>query len=833
MSIFGYDDIADMFDGGGAGGSGDSFYSGSNEDYQATGGQNTGSSPFSNERHDDGGNSSGNAGNSSGSYTIQSGDTLSALAAKNGISLDELMKMNPHITDPNKIQAGGSLNLGSGNKVVGGAPEGIMDLAGYASPIGIIGKLAGWANGLDPKNDTTSVVDGRQVYTNSNGMQYSYNFLGMPYEVKVIDNKVVDALSIVDEETGLTGYQKMAAEARANGNEDEAKAIEEEAAQNAGEGEGEGETEELSFAEQVLKYAKEAGLVDLQADADAILADPMKFLKDRGLNVADLIPDFDANADGTTLDPNNPNYELGDDSGYEATTVNTDDLTLVDEVTAKEGNTYEAATNEITDDMLAEGITGEIRDENLVDAEKYTIDITGAATGVNEDGTKNELGLALNDWASVDLSKVIDTSTTAGKLLADKLIREGKEFVDAKTSIVWQMKTIAAEFKDANGNPVIPPWAQAVHRDAMRSISFSGISGTAATAAMSNAIMESMMGVAEKEADFFRTLTVENLSNKQEALINKAKVLSNLELGNLDARSQAAVQNAKAFLEMDLTNLDNQQQAEILNKQAMIDALFENTKAENAARRFGAETANEMQKFYDELVVNIQRHNSSEINAMKKANMGEINDAAQFNADIKNDREQFYTELQYKIDLANAKWRQTVETEQFRAEVDAYTTDVKNGLDLTSEQQAQLWDFADNLLDLIWKTTDNDQERELRLLIASMQAQSGQQGGSGFLEGLLTLGGAFLGSSSGSKWLANLLPTSDVRLKEDIRYYDTHKGVNFYTWQWNEEGKRIGADKYPPFGVLAQEVQKTHPEAVVEGPHGYLRVNYGMISNDV
>jgi len=101
------------------------------------------------------------------------------------------------------------------------------------------------------------------------------------------------------------------------------------------------------------------------------------------------------------------------------------------------------------------------------------------------------------------------------------------------------------------------------------------------------------------------------------------------------------------------------------------------------------------------------------------------------------------------------------------------------------------------------------------------------------LGGLLTLGGAYLGTKSGSSWLTKLLPTSDIRLKENVQHYDTLKGINFYTWDWNAEGKRIGADKHPTFGVIAQEVQKTHPAAVVEGPDGYLRVNYGVINNDL
>jgi hypothetical protein len=74
---------------------------------------------------------------------------------------------------------------------------------------------------------------------------------------------------------------------------------------------------------------------------------------------------------------------------------------------------------------------------------------------------------------------------------------------------------------------------------------------------------------------------------------------------------------------------------------------------------------------------------------------------------------------------------------------------------------------------------------------------------------------------------------SDARLKENIVPHDTLNGVNFYTWDWNEKAKALGCDKHPTFGVIAQEVQKTHPDAVVEGDHGYLMVNYGKLKNEI
>lgn len=44
-------------------------------------------------------------------YTIKAGDTLSKIAARNGLTLAQLMQANPRISDPNKIKVGDVLNL--------------------------------------------------------------------------------------------------------------------------------------------------------------------------------------------------------------------------------------------------------------------------------------------------------------------------------------------------------------------------------------------------------------------------------------------------------------------------------------------------------------------------------------------------------------------------------------------------------------------------------------------------------------------------------------------------------------------------------------------------
>jgi hypothetical protein len=67
--------------------------------------------------------------------------------------------------------------------------------------------------------------------------------------------------------------------------------------------------------------------------------------------------------------------------------------------------------------------------------------------------------------------------------------------------------------------------------------------------------------------------------------------------------------------------------------------------------------------------------------------------------------------------------------------------------------------------------------------------------------------------------------TSDIRLKKNIKLVEQIDGVNMYTWEWKD------AEHSSPmtYGVLAQEVAGTHPDAVMTGDHGYMMVDYSKL----
>ena len=78
---------------------------------------------------------------------------------------------------------------------------------------------------------------------------------------------------------------------------------------------------------------------------------------------------------------------------------------------------------------------------------------------------------------------------------------------------------------------------------------------------------------------------------------------------------------------------------------------------------------------------------------------------------------------------------------------------------------------------------------------------------------------------------AGTAAASDPRLKTNITPRGKINGVKFYTWEWNDEGERVADPAQPTFGVMADEIQKTHPHLVKRGEDGYLRVNYdGLIA---
>lgn len=584
-------------------------------------------------------------------------------------------------------------------------------------------------------------------------------------------------------------------------------------------------TNQPSTSSSVASNADVVGGVNVADTSGAIVNDAEAFIDAREGNLSDRVEDVDANAQGTNIDGTEYNMDA-DGLNVAAATAGVDTAASVTKPNS--ATTYEAST--AFDSVYAnqaEAATMDTNEKAIVDAEGIVLDQDGLATGRNEDGSINTTGVALNDFAHQNISTVIDTSTIAGKMLAQNL-GEGN-YTDSKSTVKGQLEILTAEFTDSvTGEPKIPTWAAGISRSVSRSIAFKGMTGSAATSVLAQAMIEATLPIAQADSKFYQTLTIKNLDNKQQMIINKANVLSKMELANLDVRTSLAVNNAKTFMQYDMANLENEQQAEIINTQSKVQAILEDANQTNVARRFNAEAQNDMDMFYDNLGATIDMYNTSQRNEIEMFNTGERNEISQFNSSLENAREQFYMNMQYKIDESNAKWRQTVTLTNSEMQFQAAATDVKNILGLTTESLNQLWDRTDSLLDYAWKQGENEKDRELQIEIAKMELEAARAAAKAKSKsGLFGAIGSVAGAMGGA-WVTGLM--SDRRLKTNIKQYNTlDDGTKLYKWDWTEEAIRKGADKTPSYGVLAQEIQQTHPEAVHRDRDGYLRVDYNKV----
>lgn len=440
--------------------------------------------------------------------------------------------------------------------------------------------------------------------------------------------------------------------------------------------------------------------------AGDLVGDPSQFMGD-DMTLANQVEGVDPTTTGTNLDPSNPNYNVDADAlNVVGTTGVVDTATGAVSTDARTYDAEESFDRVAGQDMDA--ATGEVSDDAIIDASTI-------------EGDADALGEKVYKFATQDISRVIDTSTVAGKLLAEKL-GEGN-YTDAKSTVKGQMDILSAEFIDANGNPKIPTWAAGSARAVSRMMAFKGVTGTAATAAMAQAIIEASLPIANADAKFFQTVTLENLSNKQEATINTANIISKMEFENLDAREVAALNNSKNFMAMDLANLDNEQKSNIINNQNRVQSILEDQKVVNAQRLFTADSQNDFIKFYDQLNSNIDMFNTEQVNGMEQFNVSELNSIYQFNAQLENGREQFYKDMQYNIDLSNTKWRQSIALQENEQLFEANARDVQNMFNLSTEQLNRIWDRQDSLLDWAWKSSENEKDRESKMALAKMELE--------------------------------------------------------------------------------------------------------------
>ena len=295
--------------------------------------------------------------------------------------------------------------------------------------------------------------------------------------------------------------------------------------------------------------------------------------------------------------------------------------------------------------------------------------------------------------------------------------------LDPKATVQGQLASISSDIESslASGSP-LPAFARGAAEAAKATMQARGLgSSTMLAEALAEGILKSSIPIAAADAQTYKEVIFQNLSNNQ----------------------QAAVVNAQAYLQMDIANLSNSQQSNLQNLHAKQQVLLSDQAARNAALQFNATSTNQVNQFYDSLNSNIQLQNSQRTDAMAQFNNAEANKVAalnaknqtaladanaqretaisQYNKTLEDARASFNVENQRVIDQSNAVWRRSINTANTTAANAANETNAMNLLSLSNFAMNSLWQQWRDEASWVQTTSQNQANRDHNLAIAALE----------------------------------------------------------------------------------------------------------------
>jgi hypothetical protein len=295
--------------------------------------------------------------------------------------------------------------------------------------------------------------------------------------------------------------------------------------------------------------------------------------------------------------------------------------------------------------------------------------------------------------------------------------------ITSDATVKGQLQSLQNEVSTAlaSGNP-LPVWARGAAKATEAAMANRGLSASSMAAeALAEGIMNSAIPIAKADADTYKQMIFQNLSNNQ----------------------QAAITNAQAYLKMDLANLSNAQQANLQNITTRQTFLLSDQAAANAAFQFNATSQNQVNQFYDKLSTTIADQNAarldamnkfaeaekSKINALNAQNTIAVNEANakreatlnQYNATLANQREQFNVTNQREIDQSNVVWRRAINTANTAATNAANQVNAQNLLNISNWALSSMWQQWRDEASWVNTSSQNAANRNHNLAMAALE----------------------------------------------------------------------------------------------------------------
>jgi len=286
-------------------------------------------------------------------------------------------------------------------------------------------------------------------------------------------------------------------------------------------------------------------------------------------------------------------------------------------------------------------------------------------------------------------------SDVQGTVSAGSIATAPTEQLDEKATTKYQLTQLLSSIEEGSE---MPAWASPAVRKVGAIMQARGLGASSmASAAMTQAVMESGVVIATQDANKYAAIQLQNLNAKQKTALQNALTYAAMDKANLSARLQGAVTNAQALLTVDTKNLDAQQKADSLSYNALTQALFKDAAEDNARKQFNAKNQLQVDEFFSELEAQIETANANRVSALSQFNAGEANAQNQFNTSMVDARDKFNSNMQYAIDQSNTQWRRQVNTANTALQNESNRLNVQNTFNASQNALNNLWQkYRDN-----------------------------------------------------------------------------------------------------------------------------------------
>ena len=314
---------------------------------------------------------------------------------------------------------------------------------------------------------------------------------------------------------------------------------------------------------------------------------------------------------------------------------------------------------------------------------------------------------------------ITDEEVAQGTVSKEAIAEAAQGEVSKEATVQYQIGELMSSIEE--GKP-LPAWASGAARGATAMMQQRGLGASSmASAAMIQALMESGLPIAAADAKTYAQMDLQNLDNRQQAVLANAATFAAMDRANLSVRAQAQLNNAKAFLAVDLQNLTNEQKTNEINYQGELQAILTDAAAENAAEQFNAKSQIQVDQFFAEMDVQVQNANANRKAAVDQFNVSESNAMTQFTASLNDARERFNSQMQLQVDQSNAVWRRDIKTANTAIQNETNRLNAQNLLNMTTQAQNQLWQKYRDESAWIFQMSENAKQRAHQVGMLAME----------------------------------------------------------------------------------------------------------------